>query len=93
MSNPTVIEIVGDSPAAEAGMSIGDEVVAVNGIVPSDVIEYQQLIDDADPEVTIRGEAGDRTIRLDKIAGEPLGIRLSSSIFVTRRRQRPKPTS
>ncbi len=81
MSNPTVIEIVGDSPAAEAGMSIGDEVVAVNGIVPSDVIEYQQLIDDADPEVTIRGEAGDRTIRLDKIAGEPLGIRLSSSIF------------
>ena len=62
-------------------MSIGDEVVAVNGIVPSDVIEYQQLIDDADPEVTIRGEAGDRTIRLDKVAGEPLGIRLSSSIF------------
>jgi putative radical SAM enzyme (TIGR03279 family) len=81
MSNPTVIEIVGDSPAAEAGLTVGDELIAVNGIVPSDVIEYQQLIDDADPEVTIRGEDGDRTIRLDKIAGEPLGIRLSSSIF------------
>ncbi len=81
MSNPTVIEIVGDSPAAEAGLSVGDELIAVNGIVPSDVIEYQQLIDDADPEVTIRNESGDRTIRLDKIAGEPLGVRLSSSIF------------
>ncbi len=81
MSNPTVIEIVGDSPAAEAGLSIGDELIAVNGVVPSDVIEYQQLVDDADPEVTIRGDSGDRTVRLDKNAGEPLGIRLSSSIF------------
>jgi len=81
MSNPTVIEIVGDSPAAEAGLSIGDELIAVNGVVPSDVIEYQQLVDDADPEVTIRDETGDRIVRLDKTAGEPLGIRLSSSIF------------
>ncbi|MEA3502758.1 MAG: DUF512 domain-containing protein [Actinomycetota bacterium] len=81
MSNPTVIEIVGDSPAAAAGLSIGDELIAVNGIVPSDVIEYQQLIDDADPEVTIRRESGDRTVRLGKSAGQPLGIRLSSSIF------------
>lgn len=81
MSNPTVIEIVADSPAAAAGLSIGDELVAVNGVVPSDVIEYQQLIDDPEPEVTIRDERGERTIRLDKIAGEPLGIRLSSSIF------------
>ncbi|MFV9672250.1 MAG: DUF512 domain-containing protein [Acidimicrobiia bacterium] len=81
MSNPTVIEIVGDSPAAEAGLLIGDELIAVNGVVPSDVIEYQQLVDDADPEVTIRGKSGERTIRLDKIAGEPLGLRLSSSIF------------
>ena len=81
MSNPTVIEIVGDSPAAEAGLLVGDELIAVNGVVPSDVIEYQQLVDDADPEVTIRGESGERTVRLNKIAGMPLGIRLSSSIF------------
>jgi len=81
MSNPTVIEVVGDSPAAQAGLSIGAELVAVNGIVPSDVIEYQQLIDDADPEVTIRDGSGQRTIVLGKSAGEPLGLRLSSSIF------------
>ncbi len=81
MSNPTVIEIVGDSPAAEAGLSIGDELIAINGVVPSDVIEYQQLVDDADPEITIRDEGGDRIVSLDKVAGEPLGIRLSSSIF------------
>lgn len=81
MSNPTVIEIVSDSPAAQAGLSIGAELVSVNGIVPADVIEYQQLIDDADPEVTIRDGTGRRSIVLAKRAGEPLGIRLSSSIF------------
>jgi putative radical SAM enzyme (TIGR03279 family) len=81
MSNPTVIEVVSDSPAAEAGLSVGAELVAVNGIVPSDVIEYQQLVDDADPELTIRDGVGQRSLALNKNAGEPLGIRLSSSIF------------
>ena len=81
MSHPTVIEIVSDSPAAEAGLSVGAELVAVNGIVPSDVIEYQQLVDDADPELTIRDGSGQRSLVLNKHAGEPLGIRLSSSIF------------
>jgi putative radical SAM enzyme (TIGR03279 family) len=81
MAHPTVIEIVNDSPAAEAGLSVGAELVAVNGIVPSDVIEYQQLIDDADPELTIRDGAGERRMVLNKKTGQPLGIRLSSSIF------------
>jgi putative radical SAM enzyme (TIGR03279 family) len=81
MSNPTIIEVVSDSPAAVAGLSIGAEIVSVNGIVPSDVIEYQQLIDDADPEVTVRDGSGLRTIVLAKDAGEPMGLRLSSSIF------------
>ncbi|MEN8233984.1 MAG: DUF512 domain-containing protein [Actinomycetota bacterium] len=81
MSNPTVIEVVGESPAAAAGLSIGDELIAVNGVVPSDVIEYQQLIDDPDPEVTVRGPDGERVITIGKGAGEPLGLRLSSSIF------------
>ena len=81
MPNPTVIEIVAESPAAEAGLSVGAELIAVNGVVPSDVIEYQQLIDDADPEITIRDGDGQRELTLSKRAGQPLGMRLSSSIF------------
>jgi putative radical SAM enzyme (TIGR03279 family) len=81
MSNPTVIEVVGESPAALAGLTLGDEVVAVNGIVPADVIEYQQLIDDPDPELTVRNPDGERLVMLTKGPGEPLGLRLSSSIF------------
>jgi len=81
MSNPTVIEIVSQSPADVAGLSVGDELISVNGIVPSDVIEYQQLIDDAELELRVKAAAGERTITIDKTVGEPLGIRLSSSIF------------
>ncbi len=81
MSNPTVIEIVNDSPAANAGLSVGAELIAVNGVVPSDVIEYQQLIDDADPELTVRDGDGQRSLSISKDAGQPLGMRLSSSIF------------
>jgi len=81
MSNPTVIEIVNRSPADTAGLSVGDELISVNGIVPSDVIEYQQLIDDAELEITVKASTGECTLTIEKAVGEPLGIRLSSSIF------------
>ena len=34
-----------DSPAAGADLAVGDELVSVNGREPTDIIEYQQLID------------------------------------------------
>ena len=48
MSNPTILEVVPGSPAANVGCQPGDELVAVNGTRPADVIEYQQLVDDPD---------------------------------------------
>lgn len=81
MSNPTVLEIVPKSPAAVAGLGVGDELVAVNGVVPTDVIEYQQLIDDDDPNVLIRRDGVERSLTIAKEPGEPLGIRLDASIF------------
>jgi putative radical SAM enzyme (TIGR03279 family) len=81
MSHPTVLEVVPGSPAEMAGLQVGDAVVAVNGVVPTDVIEYQQLIDDPDPQLTVLNNGGETTVRLDKAAGEPVGLRLNSSIF------------
>ena len=81
MSYPTILEIVPGSPAAAAGMSVGDELLAVNGVAPSDVIEYQQLVDDADVTVLLRSAGIEREIEVDKAPGEPLGLRLNSSIF------------
>ena len=81
MSQPTVLEVVPGSPAEKAGLVIGDELVAVNGIVPTDVIEYQQLIDDPDPELTVLRGSDESLVRLDKAAGDPVGLRLNASIF------------
>jgi putative radical SAM enzyme (TIGR03279 family) len=81
MSNPTILEVLPGSPAAAAGLAAGDELLAVNGIAPTDVIEYQQLADDADPTLMIRRAGGDAAITVAKPEGEPLGLRLSSSVF------------
>ncbi|MCH7669356.1 MAG: DUF512 domain-containing protein [Acidobacteria bacterium] len=81
MSYPTVLEITPDSPAALAGLAVGDTFVAVNGAAPSDIIEYQQLIDE--PELSIQTERDGiaRSVEISKRTGQPLGIRLDSSIF------------
>jgi putative radical SAM enzyme (TIGR03279 family) len=81
MSLPTVLEVLPNTPAAAAGLRAGDELVSINGIVPNDVIEYQQLIDDADPEFQLRRLGDDFSTLIEKREGDPIGIRLNSSIF------------
>jgi putative radical SAM enzyme (TIGR03279 family) len=81
MSLPTVLEVLPGSPAAVAGVRAGDELVSINGVVPNDVIEYQQLVDDVDPQFRLRRGATDIVATVAKHEGEPLGIRLSASIF------------
>lgn len=81
MSLPTVLDVLPGSPAAIAGIAAGDELVAINGILPNDVIEYQQLVDDVDPAFELRRGPASFTLTVPKEEGEPLGIRLASSIF------------
>ncbi len=81
MSLPTILEVVPGSAAAVAGLEPGDRLVAINGITPSDVIEYQQLVDEPDPQVVLDRNGEHNTILVTKDAGKPLGIRLNASIF------------
>ena len=81
MSNPTILEVLPGSPAAAAGLQPGDELLSVNGVVPTDVIEYQQLVDDAAVALEVRRDGAASQIDIAKLAGSPLGLRLSSSIF------------
>jgi len=55
----------------------------LNGEQPRDVIEYQQLVDAARLDVVVRrpGADLDRRIRVDKRAGEPLGLEVSAAVF------------
>jgi len=81
MSYPTILEVVPGSPAAAAGLVVGDELVAVNGVLPSDVIEYQQLVDEPEVDLVVRRAGCDIGLDITKDPGAPLGLRLNSSIF------------
>src|SRR5579872_1586792 len=83
MPAPKVTALVEGSPAAAAGFRVGDELVSLNGEQPKDVIEYQQLVDAPRLEVVVRrpGSELDRRIRVDKQAGQPLGIEVSAAVF------------
>ena len=81
MSFPTVSEIVSGSPASDAGLAVGDELLSICGVVPSDVIEYQQLVDDEFIDLTVRRGGLEWDVTIEKAPGAPLGLRLDSSIF------------
>ena len=71
------------SPAARAGLAVGDELLSIDGHEPRDVIDFQRLSDGADLGVLVRrsGAPLPRLVRVDKAAGEPLGVEVSSAVF------------
>ena len=83
MSAPTVTSVTAASAAARAGLAVGDEILSLNGHEPRDVIDFQRLSDRADLSVLIRraGAPLPRLVRVDKGAGEPLGVEVSSAVF------------
>jgi putative radical SAM enzyme (TIGR03279 family) len=83
MSAPTVTSVTAASPAARAGLALGDELLSLNGHEPRDVIEFQQLADEDDLSVLVRraGSALPRLLRVAKEPGEPLGVEVSSAVF------------
>ncbi len=70
-----------ESPAARAGLQIGDELLAVDGQVPRDVIAYRLLVDEADPVVALRRRGREELVTVRKDAGEALGVEVSSAVF------------
>src|SRR3954467_14312389 len=78
-----VLSVAPGSPAAEAGIDPGDEVVTVNGEDLRDVIRYQLQADDAHVELAVRRGSTDeaRTVAIDKAAGAPLGVELEHAVF------------
>jgi hypothetical protein len=81
MSLPCVVAVAPGSAAARAGVEVGDEVVALNGEVPRDLIEWRLLVDE--PELTVDLRRGGLELSTDvvKAAGEPLGVEVDSALF------------
>ncbi len=64
-------------------LAVGDSLISVNGREPSDIIEYQRLIDG--DQVTLLVQRGDealaRKVVVQKQVGQPLGLSIDSAVF------------
>jgi putative radical SAM enzyme (TIGR03279 family) len=62
---------------------VGDELLSVNGTAPTDIIEYQQLIDGDVVTLVVQreGEALSRKVTVRKVEGQPLGLGIDSAVF------------
>ena len=69
------------SAAEIAGLAPGDEVMSISGVVPTDVIAWQLLVDEADPTLAVLRGGHEVTVDVGKAAGVPLGAEVHSAIF------------
>jgi putative radical SAM enzyme (TIGR03279 family) len=76
-----VVAVTPGSPAALAGLTVGDEILAIDGVVPRDVLEYRQLIDEADIVISLRRGGIEHDLEIDKAGAMPLGIEVHAALF------------
>ena len=81
MSAPRVVAVAPGSPAQAAGIAVGDQLVAIDGQIPRDVIAYRLLVDDADPVLDVTRGGLELQIEVHKPEGAPLGIEVHSALF------------
>jgi len=62
-------------------LAVGDEIISIDGRVPRDVIEYNLLTDEPDPEIALRRGHDELVVEVPKAAGAPMGIEVSSALF------------
>ncbi len=62
---------------------VGDELISVNGREPTDIIEYQQLIDGDEVVLVVRRDPEPllRKVTIQKEVGKPLGLSIDSAVF------------
>ena len=81
MTLPRVVAVAPGSPAARAGLQEGDEIVAMDGQPPRDVIEYHLLADQTEVEFELRRGGLDILVSVERPGGEALGIEVDAPLF------------
>lgn len=81
MSPPRVVSVAPGSPGDVAGIVEGDVILAVDGVAPRDILEYRQLVDEADPVLTVVSGGLEGEVEISKAPGAPLGVEVHSPVF------------
>jgi putative radical SAM enzyme (TIGR03279 family) len=81
MPTARVVAVAPGSPAADAGLLPGDELLTLNGEMVRDVIRYQIQADEPRVELEVRRGGLEQIVTVDKAAGAPLGLDLASAVF------------
>jgi putative radical SAM enzyme (TIGR03279 family) len=69
------------SPADRAGLRSGDRLLAADGDLLRDVLDWQWASDGYAVELTVDSESGERTVRLERAPGEAWGIEFAEQLF------------
>jgi putative radical SAM enzyme (TIGR03279 family) len=81
MPSARVLAVAPGSPAEAAGLVVGDEIIALNGQAPRDVIQYSLLADEADLAVAVNRGGLELDLAVAKAEGQPLGAEVHSAVF------------
>src|SRR2546421_11946733 len=81
VSAPRIVAVAPGSPAARAGLAVGDQIVAMDGRPPRDIIEYRLLADGGDVTIDVDRGGLEHTGHVTKRDGEPLGIEVHTALF------------
>ena len=76
-----VLSVAPGSPADDAGIATGDEILTVNGDQLRDVIAYQIHVDGAEVDLEVRRGGLEQQLVVHKAEGAPLGVELAHAIF------------
>ena len=81
MALPRVVAVAPGSPADRAGVLPGDELVALDGQLPRDIIEYQLLADQESLALEVNRGGIELSLQVEREGGEPLGMEVDAALF------------
>ena len=81
MALPRVVAVASGSPADRAGVLPGDELVALDGQLPRDIIEYHLLTDQETLALEVSRGGVELSLEVEREGGEPLGMEVDAALF------------